>query len=91
MGRGVPYQGLNLGADDYIVKPFDTMELLARVAAVLRRTQKNDTGFALGGVTADLAARKVYSGGAEIELTPQEFALLETFIINKNGTPRIRL
>lgn len=77
-------QGLNLGADDYIVKPFETLELLARVAAVLRRTQKNDALFALGGVTADMAGRKVYLEGAEVELTPQEFTLLETFIINKN-------
>jgi DNA-binding response OmpR family regulator len=50
-------QGLNLGADDYIVKPFETLELLARVAAVLRRTQRNDTHFALGSVTADMAGR----------------------------------
>ena len=77
-------QGLNLGADDYIVKPFETLELLARVGAVLRRTQKLDLSFALGGVTADLAGRKVYLDGAEVELTPQEFALLETFIVNKN-------
>jgi DNA-binding response OmpR family regulator len=54
------------------------------VAAVLRRTQKNDRSFSAGSVTADLAGRKVYLDGAEVELTPQEFALLETFIINKN-------
>lgn len=83
-GLGERVQGLNLGADDYIVKPFETLELLARVAAVLRRTQKNDALFALGGVTADMAGRKVYLEGAEVELTPQEFTLLETFIINKN-------
>jgi DNA-binding response OmpR family regulator len=77
-------QGLTLGADDYIVKPFETLELLARVAAVLRRTQKNDRSFLAGSVTADLAGRKVYLDGAEVELTPQEFALLETFIVNKN-------
>ncbi len=77
-------RGLNLGADDYIVKPFETVELLARVAAVLRRTQKSETGFSLGNVTVDLAGRKVYVDGAEADLTPQEFALLETFIVNKN-------
>ena len=77
-------QGLNLGADDYIVKPFETLELLARVAAVLRRTQKNEQNFALGSVTVDLEGRKVCFNGTEVELLPQEFALLETFIINKN-------
>lgn len=77
-------QGLSQGADDYIVKPFETLELLARVNAVLRRTQKNDKSFTLGGTRVDIAGRKVFSSGAEVELTPQEFALLETFIVNKN-------
>jgi len=77
-------QGLSLGADDYIVKPFETLELLARVEAVLRRTQKADTRFTLGETTVDIAGRKAYVGGAEAELTPQEFSLLETFIVNKN-------
>ena len=83
-GLGDRLQGLNLGADDYIVKPFETLELLARVAAVLRRTQKCDKSFTLGNMTADIAGRKVYLDGAEVELTPQEFTLLETFIVNKN-------
>ncbi len=77
-------QGLSQGADDYIVKPFETLELLARVNAVLRRTQKNDKSFTLSGTQVDIAGRKVFSSGAEVELTPQEFALLETFIVNKN-------
>ncbi len=77
-------QGLSQGADDYIVKPFETLELLARVNAVLRRTQKNDKSFALGGAEVDIAGRKAYLSGAEVELTPQEFSLLETFIVNKN-------
>ncbi len=77
-------QGLTLGADDYIVKPFDTLELLARVTAVLRRTHKAETRFSLGGAEVDIAGRKVYLGGAEVDLTPQEFLLLETFIVNKN-------
>ena len=77
-------QGLNLGADDYIIKPFETLELLARVSAVLRRTQKLDNNFSLDGMTADFASRKVYMNGSEVELTPREFELLEAFIINRN-------
>lgn len=76
--------GLDLGADDYIVKPFETLELLARVNAVLRRTRKSEKSFTLGGVTADFLGRKVYLNGEEVELTPQEFELLETFIFNRN-------
>jgi two-component system alkaline phosphatase synthesis response regulator PhoP len=77
-------QGLNLGADDYVVKPFETLELLARVNAVLRRTQKTDLCFSLGGMSADFVSRKIFLDGAEIELTPQEYELLETFISNRN-------
>lgn len=77
-------QGLNLGADDYVVKPFETLELLARVAAVLRRTQKSDKQFTLDGVTVDFAGREVIGGEGAIELTPQEFGLLETLIVNRN-------
>lgn len=77
-------QGLNLGADDYIIKPFETLELLARVAAVLRRTQKAETRFSLGSAEVDIAGRKAYLGGSAVELTPQEFSLLETLIVNKN-------
>jgi len=77
-------QGLSLGADDYIVKPFETLELLARVNAVLRRTQKAETRFALGSADVDIAGRKAHLDGLEVELTPQEFSLLEVFIINKN-------
>ncbi len=76
--------GLDLGADDYIVKPFETLELLARVNAVLRRTQKSEKSFTLGGVTIDFPGRKIYLNEEEAELTPQEFALLETLIFNRN-------
>lgn len=77
-------RGLNLGADDYIVKPFETLELLARVQAVLRRTQKEDKRFTLDDVVVDLAGHKVYLCGNTIELTPQEYELLNTLIINRN-------
>ncbi len=77
-------EGLNLGADDYIVKPFETIELLARVNAVLRRTQRLDKSFVLGDVTVDFESRKIFVADTETELTPQEFGLLETFITNRN-------
>jgi len=76
--------GLNLGADDYITKPFEILELLARVQAVLRRTKKQEDSFILGDVSVDLNARKAYLSGNEIELAPQEFELLHILIINRN-------
>lgn len=76
--------GLNLGADDYIVKPFETIEVIARVQAVLRRTKRLEDVFALDGTRVDLCARKAYCGAGEVELTPQEFALLEALILNRN-------
>lgn len=76
--------GLNLGADDYIVKPFETLELLARVTAVLRRTRKLDTSFSIDNVTVDFSSRIVNYANCSIDLTPQEFELLETLIANRN-------
>ena len=77
-------RGLGLGADDYIVKPFEILELLARVENVLRRTRRNTTWFAFRDLQIDLKARRVLRGGQEIPLTPQEFALLEALVINRN-------
>lgn len=77
-------RGLGLGADDYIVKPFEILELLARVETVLRRTQRNSTEFVFKGLNIDLTARRVLRGGCEVVLTPQEFALLEALVINRN-------
>lgn len=76
--------GLNLGADDYIVKPFEILELLARVQAVLRRTKTDEALFILDEVTIDFSARKVYRSESIIELTPQEFELLQILVINRN-------
>ncbi|MHB8125369.1 MAG: response regulator transcription factor [Desulfitobacteriaceae bacterium] len=76
-GIGDRIHGLNMGADDYIVKPFDTLELLARVAAVLRRTMKGTLTFTADDTTVDLTGRKVMVGGTVIEMTPREFELLE--------------
>ncbi len=76
--------GLNLGADDYIIKPFEILELLARVQAVLRRTKTDDEPLVLGNVTVDFPARQVFQDGVLTELTPQEFELLQILILNRN-------
>lgn len=70
---------LDLGADDYVVKPFDTEELLARIRAALR--QRNSTSssivpLVIGDVTIDLAARRVTRAGIEVRLTRKEYAVL---------------
>ena len=77
-------KGLKLGADDYIVKPFDSMELLARIEAVLRRRGKSDDSFNYKNVKVDFCKRKVELNNNQIELTSQEFNLLEVLIKNKN-------
>ena len=76
-------KGLTLGAEDYIVKPFEMLELIARINIVLRRSQRDEI-LQVGAVQVDLKKRLVLSEGREIILTPQEFSLLEVLIINKN-------
>ncbi|MCY1016492.1 response regulator transcription factor [Pyxidicoccus sp. MSG2] len=76
--------GLNLGADDYVVKPFGLQELLARIKAVLRRRYPT-AGAApppvtFGDVSVDMAARTVARNGTPVELTAQEFKLLAHFL-----------
>ncbi len=72
--------GLELGADDYVTKPFHMRELLARVRAVLRRVERARSQplrrMAYGGLEADLEQRRVWVQGREVHLTPTEFALL---------------
>jgi len=76
--------GLKLGADDYIVKPFEMLELLARIDVVLRRTKKNISMFSLDDTVVNLTDRTVTVHGKEIYLPPREFELLEVLIKNQN-------
>ena len=76
--------GLSLGADDYIVKPFEMLELLARIEAVLRRTQKHTAIFSLENAVVDLTSRSVKVNDEEVDLSPREFELLEVLIKNQN-------
>lgn len=77
-------KGLKLGADDYLVKPFDVVELVARVEAVLRRYHKTERILKAGDIEVDVEARRVTRGGREIVLTNKEFGLLVLFMENKN-------
>ena len=77
-------KGLKLGAEDYLVKPFDVLELIARVEVVLRRFHKTEQTLTAGDVTVDLEARKVTRAGKPVVLTNKEYGLLVLFIRNKN-------
>lgn len=73
-------EALKTGADDYITKPFDVKELLARIEAVTRRYLENSTQLNYQELTLNLTTRKVYSHKGEINLTDREFELLRYFI-----------
>lgn len=77
--------GLDLGADDYVVKPFSMNELLARVRVVLRRTKRSENFFPLDDLLIDFDSQKVYRGGEEIKLTAKEFGILDVLITNRNS------
>lgn len=77
-------KGLTMGADDYITKPFEMLELLARVEAVLRRTMATRNSFETGSVRIDFDARQIFNHGQIVECTPKEYDLLETLVINRN-------
>lgn len=76
--------GLTSGAWDYLTKPFEMLELIARVNLVLTKTKKADSRICIEETAIDLKARKVMVDGEEIELTRQEFELLEVLILNRN-------
>ena len=77
-------RGLKMGADDYIIKPFQIGELIARVEAVIRRTMPYDDTFTYKDVVVKPSSRQVIKGGKQIYLAPKEFDLLNMFIQNKN-------
>ena len=77
-------KGFECGADDYIVKPFEMTELLLRVEAVLRRTHKSESRYSIDDLQIDFDAKSVKKGGVPIDLTMQEYALLEVLVKNRN-------
>lgn len=73
-------RGLDLGADDYLIKPFSVDEFEARVRALLRRHAPPDAKVVIAGLSADFATRRVRVDDKPVELTPREWALLELFL-----------
>lgn len=88
--RNEVIHGLNIGADDYLAKPFDLDELAARVRALLRRTSpEKQPVLTLGDIAVDSNTREVTRKGKRIVLSPKEYALLE-FLLHHRGTVQDR-
>ena len=75
--------GLELGADDYIAKPFRPRELISRIKTVLRRTGRSQSAFEIGNIKVDTEKAQVTKNGAEVNLSALEYRLLLTFINNR--------
>lgn len=73
-------KGLRMGAEDYVVKPFEPMELLARIEVVLRRRNKGRTQFRYENIEVDMESHMVRKNGKDVALTPKEFAVLVFFL-----------
>ena len=84
--RADKVRGLDLGADDYVTKPFDMEELVARINAVLRRTRPTVGTIALGSVTIDFVAGRASHGFSDIPLTRRELDLLR-YLAERSGAP----
>ena len=87
-GESDKIRALDLGADDYVTKPFSLPELLARVRTQLRRAAPPSTSFRFAELAVDLETRRVEQGGRDVHLTPTEFAILEVLVTHA-GAPGV--
>ena len=77
-------KGLRLGAEDYIVKPFEAMELLARIEVILRRVKRTENTYSYGNITVNVEEHTCKCDGEDVYLTPKEFEVLVFFIQHKD-------
>ena len=85
--KGEDYErvmGLDIGADDYIVKPFEPVELLARIEVVLRRAGKSEMHLRYGDIQVDIEKHTALKNGVPVALTPKEFDVLVFFMRNQD-------